>query len=388
MNHLIIPDFQPVPFPAPLWLLKTLLVVGFITHIIPMNIALGGSFWAGVSLLKGKGDPSSFYTRMGQSLGKSLPFFVSFAITQGIVPLLFLQLVYGPLYYTSSILMGTPWILLLVVLLIAYYGLYAYKYRSIQLGRWAPWLLIGVSLLLGFIGFLFSNNMTLMLHPETWSHVVFKPGTGGFWNISEPTLLPRYLHFVLAALAVTGLCVGCFGLYWSFREKEYGEWLIRQGSGLFLGLTLLQIPVGGWFLLALPNGQPHAFMGQDTLGTISFVGSMLLGLIAILSMMLAWRQGKTGPFKIGLVSATDVLALMSIMRHVLREITVNGFFHPEVIPVKTQWDLLIVFIISAVGLIAYLIWLVKTVWNAYNSGLNNSATSLSESFNSINEVNA
>lgn len=384
MNHLIIPDFQPVPFPAPLWLLKTLLVVGFLTHIIPMNIAMGGSFWAGVSLLRGKGDATSYYTRLGQSLGKSLPFFVSFAITQGIVPLLFLQLVYGPLYYTSSILMATPWILMLVVLLTAYYGLYVYKYRSVQLGAWAPWLLIGVSLLFGLIGFLFSNNMTLMLHPETWAHVVFKTGSGGFWNINEPTLLPRYLHFVLAALAVTGLGAGCFGLYWSSREKAYGEWLIRHGSGLFLGLTLLQIPVGVWFMLSLPNGQPHAFMGQDLLGTISFTGSILLSVVALLCTTLAWKNGKNDPFKIGLISATGVLAMMSVMRHVLREISVSGFFHPETVPVKTQWDLLIVFIISAVGLIAYLAWLVKTVWTAYNRRQDQSP----ESFNSIKEVNA
>jgi len=144
---IIIPHFQSVPFPAPLWLLKTLLVVGFITHVIPMNVALGGSFWSGISLLRGKGNPNSNHTRIGHELAMALPFFVSFAITQGIVPLLFLQLIYGPLYYTSSIMMGTTWILLLVILLTGYYALYIYKYKHPQLGKGAGLLLLAVSLL-------------------------------------------------------------------------------------------------------------------------------------------------------------------------------------------------------------------------------------------------
>jgi hypothetical protein len=59
---------------------------------------------------------------------------------------------------------------------------------------------------------------------------------------------------------------------------------------------------------------------------------------------------------------------MTVMRHMLREFAVNGFFHPESVPVQTQWDLLSVFIVSAVGLIAYLAWLVKITWRAYHPG--------------------
>ena len=363
---IIIPHFQSVPFPAPLWLLKTLLVVGFITHVIPMNVALGGSFWSGISLLRGKGNPNSNHTRIGHELAMALPFFVSFAITQGIVPLLFLQLIYGPLYYTSSIMMGTTWILLLVILLTGYYALYIYKYKHPQLGKGAGLLLLAVSLLFGFVGFLFTNNMTLMLQPETWQHVV-SHGTGNFLNWEEPSVLPRYLHFVLSAIAVTGLCIGCFGLAKKSKDEVYANWLIRHGSGLFLIITLIQIAVGGWFWMILSKIVTHAYMGGDILGTVSFVGSILLSVLALVSNAISWKNGQATPFKIGLVSGVGVVALMSVMRHVLREMTVQNFFHPEIVPVKTQWDLLIVFIISAVGLIAYLTWLTKTIWGSYQN---------------------
>ncbi|MBX2860992.1 MAG: hypothetical protein KTR14_07145 [Vampirovibrio sp.] len=365
MENMILPDFQPVPFPAPLWLLKTLLVLGFYLHAVPMNVALMGGLVSALYLLKGKADPQSNAHRLGHSLALSLPFFVSFAITQGIVPLLFLQLVYGPLFYTSSILMGVPWILLLVALIIGYYGLYAYKLRHQQIGSRAPWMLMGVSILFLGIAFLFTNNMTLMLTPEKWPAVVHQDQVGFFFNLTEPQLIPRYLHFVFAAVAVTGLAIGCFGLYLYKRDNDYASWLIQQGAGLYLIITLVQVGIGGWFLMSLPKAQMMSFMGQDTLGTAVFAGSMILSLVSIVTMAMAWKDGKPGMFKIGLGSALLVILLMVQMRHLLREYAVSSFFAPQNVPVETQWDLLIVFIVSAIGLIIYLGWLLKIVWNAF-----------------------
>jgi hypothetical protein len=383
MPHLVIPDFQPVPFPAPLWLLKTLLVAGFYLHVLPMNVALGGALASGLYLLAGKGRPGHYAARIGHGLALGLPIFVSLAITQGIVPLLFLQLVYGPLYYTSSILMGTPWILLLLLLLTGYYGLYLYKLRHVQLGCWAAWLLIGVALLFGGVGFLFSNNMTLMLHPETWPAVVNGPsighGVGTFLNITDPTLLPRYLHFMLAALAVTGLAIGCYGLYWRKRDAAYGAWLIRQGSAWFFGITLLQIGIGGWFLMSLPKPVLFQFMGRETWGTASFMASLILSLLSLLATGVAQRSGKAGPFTFGMVCGLLVVLLMSVMRHLLREYSVGGFFHPEAVPVQPQWDLLIIFTVSAIGLTLYLGWLVSVVWKAFHPAPGPASARLSDS---------
>jgi hypothetical protein len=371
MPHLVIPDFQPVPFPAPLWVLKTLLVVGFYLHAIPMNVALGGALIAGLYLLFGKGRPDNYANRIGHSLALGLPFFVSLAITQGIVPLLFLQLVYGPLYYTSSILMGTPWILLLVLLLTGYYGLYLYKLKSKNLGGFGAWLLIGVAILFALIGFLFSNNMTLMLHPETWPAVVNSAGigrgVGTFLNTADPTLLSRYLHIMLAAVAVAGLAVGGYGLYWRKRDEAYGSWLISQGSSWYVVITLIQVAIGGWFLMTLPRPIMQQFMGHDQTGTMTFMASMVLSLLSLFALGAAMKSGKSGPFKIGMVFALIVVFLMALMRHQLREYTVGAFFHPEVVPIKPQWDLIGIFGASAIGLVVYMSWLLKVVCNGFQT---------------------
>ena len=111
MNEIVsIPSYQPIPFPAPFVVLEVLLVLGFFLHLIPMNISLVGGFVSAICLFIGGENADSFYSRIGKQLAFSLPIFTSFAITQGIVPLLFIQLLYGPLFYTSSILMGSYWI--------------------------------------------------------------------------------------------------------------------------------------------------------------------------------------------------------------------------------------------------------------------------------------
>lgn len=361
-----IPDFQPMPFPAPLWLLKGLLVVGFYLHALPMNVALTGGLVAALLITYGRTKNHHYAGRLGHSLAVSLPFFVSVAITQGIVPLLFIQLVYGPLFYTSSILMGLPWILVIFLLLSAYYAYYVYTYRRHILGKRGPWLLALAGVLFLTIAFFFSNNTTLMLTPEKWLAMYTASPSGVNLNLSEPQLVPRYLHFVIAALAVTGLTIGCFGWYWHRREPPYGQWLIRTGSGIFLSLTLLQVPIGLWFLLALPEGIYRQFLGGDPVGTGVFISSLSLDVVALLAMALAWKDGSLRPFQVGLGAALLVIFLMVVIRHLVRDYWVQPFFFPERVAVDTQWILLALFFGSFLAGLLFLAWLAKITWEAFH----------------------
>ncbi|MGE0201382.1 MAG: hypothetical protein AB7P76_10485 [Candidatus Melainabacteria bacterium] len=359
---LTIPAYQPIPFPAPLWLLKTLLVVTFLLHVIPMNVALGGSFVSGLLLALSGGDRQTFAGRFGHALAVGLPVFVSFALTFGVAPLLFLQLVYGPMYYTSSLLMAAPWLGVLLLVMGGYYGCYIYKLNYLKLGARAGWLMIGVSVLFALVALTFTSNMVFMLSPEKWQAVLAGNLHGLYFYWEDPQQLPRYLHFVLAALAVTGLAMGCFGLYWHGRERAYGEWLIKTGAGVFGAITLVQVGVGGWFLMSLPHATMMNFMGGDTLGTAVFGVAMLCSVVALLAAVISWKDGRPGPMKIAVGAAVLVIGMMSWMRHLLREYTIGAVIHPELVPVKTQWDLLIVFVLSAVALIVYLVWLARVAW--------------------------
>ena len=67
---------------------------------------------------------------------------------------------------------------------------------------------------------------------------------------------------------------------------------------------------------------------------------------------------------VSIVTGLVTVLGMVVARHVLREMSVADFFKPELVPVSIQWDIFAAFGILAVGLIIYLIWLVKLTWGA------------------------
>lgn len=364
----LIPQYQPIAFPAPLWLLQLLLVLGFFLHVIPMNISLVGGLFSWLFIKMSKGDKNSYLYRTGQTLAGSLPAFLSFAITQGIVPLLFLQLIYGPLYYTSSILMGVPWLSVIFILLIAYYLLYIYKLRRDKMDKVNPVILVIASLMFFVIAAIFTSNMTLMLDPNKWQSMVDQTGMHFHWDLK---LIPRYLHFTVSAFAVTGLAIGGYGIYFKGKEKDYSEWLIKTGSTWYVAITVLQLFLGTWFLISLGREKMFLFMGQDMLGTGAFGISLLLMVISLLTGFWAMSKGSTLAWWLTTVSACGTILGMVVMRHVLRHFSTIDFINPALVDVSIQWDILIAFLILAVGLIVYLTWLTQLVLGAYRNGSNN-----------------
>ena len=68
-------------------------------------------------------------------VAKKLPVMIALGINMGVPPLLFLQVVYGNLFYSSSVLMAVYWILIIPLLILAYYGTYIHIFRY---GK-SPW---------------------------------------------------------------------------------------------------------------------------------------------------------------------------------------------------------------------------------------------------------
>jgi len=132
-DFVVIPDVDPIPLPAPVWLLKALLLLTFLLHIIPMNLVLGGGLTSFVTEVLGRRRGSEYHLRLARSFARMIPVAVAFAITLGVAPLLFLQVLYGQLFYTSTILMAWPWLAVIALVILGYYGFYLYSYR------WQRW---------------------------------------------------------------------------------------------------------------------------------------------------------------------------------------------------------------------------------------------------------
>jgi len=352
-----IPTADPNPLPAPYWVLKLLLMVTFYLHILAMNFLMGGAVLALLGRWRA-GNPA-FAVRSFFDVGRKLPSLAASTITLGIAPLLFLQVIYGQYFYTSSIVMAWPWLLLLAMLTLAYYGFYfAAGQNEASIGR-AGWIL-AVSLVLIFsIGFLFTNNLTLSQTPERWPAKYFNNPSGWNLNLTEPTLIPRYLHFFTAAIAVGGLFLVLIGLKKWKGEPEYARYVFQFGGNAFRYATMAQFLVGTWFLVSLPREKRMLFLGDSTLATALLLVAVAgaVGAIVVVGKALERGDVRLGAYAGSGLTAVVILC-MSVMRDILRDAYLAPYFHPGEFAVKTQWAVFPLFLaLFVAGVVFWLLML-------------------------------
>jgi hypothetical protein len=90
------------PLPVPWGWFQILLLLTFVLHLLFMNTMLGTGIIALVSHLK---NPKSALP-VTADISKKLPYTIAFTVNMGVPPLLFLQVLYGHLFYVSSVLMA------------------------------------------------------------------------------------------------------------------------------------------------------------------------------------------------------------------------------------------------------------------------------------------
>jgi len=348
----MVPTIDPNPLPAPYWLFKTLLLVTFTLHIIAMNFMLGGAFLAVVARFTSKGK--EFRNRIFLDLAKKIPVFLAATITIGIAPLLFVQAIYGQYFYTSTILIAWPWFLLLVLLVFAYYGFYYVTYNGQRRpGPAGIVLLVSLALVL-VIAFIQSTNVTLMQTPSHWAAKYFASPTGWSNNLSDPTLIPRYLHFVTSAIAVGGILLVLLAYARWNKDREYASYLFQYGGKSFMYATMAQFIIGAWFLISIPRNFRMIFMGDSPLASVLFLVGILATIAAIFLMSNAIRKQNIRVAAYGVSGLLAVVMItMIVMRDILRDAYLEPYFHPHQFAVKTQWAVLPVFLvlfIAGVGL--------------------------------------
>jgi hypothetical protein len=340
-------DLIPAPDAIPVgwgWF-QVLLTVTFVLHVVFMNLMLGGTIIALVNSLKGGASNLA----IARYASKKLPFSVALAVNAGVAPLLFLQVLYGQFVYASSILMAAAWLSIVLLLIIAYYGMYLFNYKFEAWGG-ARSLLAGVSaLIMLYIGFLFTSNWTLSLTPEKWSAYFAQPG-GTLWNLDEPTLWPRYLHMVLGAVAVAGLGLAAFGQFRKSRGVDASA-QIEQGLGWFKWTTLVQMGLGIWWLIALREEAMKLFMGGNMVATIAFGAGFLL---AVVSLLLGFLK-KVWPTVWATVAT---LLAMAVMREYVRYGYLKEHFTPSDLVVDPEFSPLILFLavfVVGIGCVWYML---------------------------------
>ena len=148
-----------------------LLIATYALHAIFMQYTIGGALWTLGAAIRGRFSPSANASRdvLAIVVRDWLPSAVSGAITAGIAPLLFVQIVYQKSFYTANLLLFNRWMLLLPALIIAIYALYVVKAHKFARGRFVKSLAAAVATaLIAYTGLAFVENHLLSLQPAAW----------------------------------------------------------------------------------------------------------------------------------------------------------------------------------------------------------------------------
>ncbi len=344
-----IPALDPTPSPGPPALFHALWLLTFLLHLLFVNAVLGGALLGAVASWAG-----SAQRRTALFFAELNSWAISLAITFGIAPLLFLQVLHGRFFYTATILVAWGWLSMVAILTVAYYLNYAVKAR-LRAGRDAPVLYTLEALLLLAVAAIQVAVHLLTVQPGRWGEVSRQA-----WSaLSDPSFVPRALHFVLAAVSMAGVLLA----RQMAKRSSAGEDadLLRPAASFgvkaALLATLLQLVDGFWLLLSLPQGVLKGLM-RGGAGTMV---PLTLGVVAGLALLVLLSQVRD-PFadakkvRHALELLLGAVILMTVTRHQVRGITLafsGAQGEPAVAP---QWGAFALFagsLVLCAGLTAF-----------------------------------
>jgi len=281
---LILPAMDKVPQMAHPILQKALMILTFILHVIPMNLLLGGLVF--VIILKtmdvfgyGRKDMVS---RLYRDIIKPLPTALSLTITIGVAPLLFIQALYGPLFYTTTILMAPFWLFILLVIIVNYYGLYLLSWtrEKVLKPMRLPLLLL---IFAGFIyaSFMFSSNNSFMQAPQKFYQTYQSTCYGIYIYAGDINLWNRYLHVLFGSVFVTSVLMYIMAYFKGKSDLEYSDYIISFTKPIFLSSFLAQAVLGFHMLYIQKAPVYDALTGGNILyATIFWSGVVLAFIVA------------------------------------------------------------------------------------------------------------
>jgi len=344
MYDSIIPTADSIPVHW-LWF-QGLLIFTFSIHMILMNFLLGGSLLTVWDLFTGK---------LEKKASGSIPTLVALTVNFGVPPLLFVQVLYGHFFYSSSVMLAVPWILIIPVLILAYYGAYIFVKQTDKAPVLSRVALVFTSLSLLCIAFVFVNNNTLAIRPDQWGIYFENPG-GRNLNLGEPTLWSRYAHFILAALAIGALGRAILYRYSKIKKKEK-DLQIKRNLKIFAWITLVQFGVGTWFWLSMPPDVWKNFMG----GSLFATAMMVIGWIVALLIL---HSSFTGRLSAAMVLGGIEVFVMVIVRDLARTAYLKEVFSPSQLENVGEASPLIAFLLIFVLGLFTLYYMIRLIFKS------------------------
>jgi len=294
-------------------------VLTFALHIAAVQVMLG----AAALTLKGAFSADLKWRRLAAHMLTTAKIAVSVAIVIGVAPLLFVQVVYDPFWYTSNVL-SAWWVIGFIGLLIAgYIAMYAFYWKNHDIvaegGKGGVWMVLSLALLLG-VGFIVHSLTNQMLFPEQWMAWYAPQGqieAGGrslhYWH------LPRFFFFIALSAPVVGAWLYGYRRYLQGAHETDADYLafVRGlAQKLMVMGGVVAVFIGAVWMLTLP-----AKMAWFAGSLWMWVAVAALLAVVALPLVLSDRID-AGFWGYGIFGAGAVaLIVVGIAREVLRYVT-------------------------------------------------------------------
>lgn len=341
-----------LPWPTAFYEIFYVLTLGI--HVVFMNYVLAGTIVLLVGYLRptdrGKGASCTI-------LKEWLPFMLSGAITAGVAPLLFLQILYKQNYYTANLLLFNRWMAILPVLIVGFYSMYLLKSRWLANRSWKLAALVASIpvLTIAFTGYSWTENHLLSIRtPAYWGE--FYASKSQLYTDSQ--LLPRLLIWGVGAFPTMFLVLGW--QHW-YRSSGTAEKLARRA----LASLFLVACAAAWYYMKTDEATRMAFVSP--LAKLYF-GLSVAGTVLQLA---GWfwisncKQLRISNLSLVTAGLTLTIVGMTVCReairmHALGSATLEKLYplHREAYEKGGLFIFLFFFAVNA-GLIGLVFWLVK-----------------------------
>ncbi|TSE25780.1 hypothetical protein [Tepidimonas aquatica] len=310
-------------------------VLTFALHIAAVQVMLGAS----ALTLRGAFSAETHWRRLAAAMLTTAKIAVSVAIVLGVAPLLFVQVIYDPFWYTSNVL-SAWWVIGFIVALIGgYMAMYLFYWRNHDLvrdgARGTAWMVLSVALLL--VGFIVHSLTNQMLFPEAWMQW-YAPGGAidpsgrslHYWN------LPRFGFFIALSAPVTGAWLYAYRRYLigaGEGDAVYLDWVRALAQRLMVAGGVVAVLLGALWMATLPAKMAW-------FATSPWVWLALAALLAVVALPLVLGpQLDRGLWGYGIFGAGAVaLIVVGAAREALRYVTLLGTHGYDALDYRIQMD--------------------------------------------------
>lgn len=266
----------PFGLPGPTALYLSLYVVTLAVHAVLVGYVLAGSGYVAVTTVW----PGRSRDVLRPLLKDWLPFVLGAAITAGVAPLLFLQILYKESFYTANLLLFHRWMAVVPVLIVGFYALYLNKTE--RAASFRPVLRIAIAggafLCFAFVAYSWTENHLLALDRDSW--VTFYGDGDRFYTGGG--LGPRFAMWLALAAPLMAMIAGWQVWARANETDDDRAHAVRRLAGMAIGgLALASIAIYAT-VRGLAEGE------RDALGSAFARPYAAIALIGVVSQLLAW----------------------------------------------------------------------------------------------------